>query len=155
MDLSLDQRGRHSKNPFSYMHIRWILKSINLNSVVDLHMSMEQYLPPPYPWTLIEKRTIINHLRRVMCRNSWCRKDFGGSSQFWRKAHSGSMPPRHGNWWHPTPMSSHQTVFKQQECGPKENYWVLVPCHHQHPAPDSWQGKCILSNWRSWKIQLQ
>ena len=46
MDLPLDKRGWHSKNNPSSIQSRWKLKSIYPNSVVDLSISTEQYLPP-------------------------------------------------------------------------------------------------------------
>ena len=46
MDLPFDQRGWQSKNSPYSIQSRWELKAMELNSVVDLHMSTEKYLPP-------------------------------------------------------------------------------------------------------------
>ena len=155
MDFPLDQRGWHSKNTPSPIHSRWTLKDTDQNSVVDLHMSMEKYLSPSYPWKLIVEELFSTILDGESVGIYQRRKGFEGSSHFWRKACYDSMLPEHEYKCHTTPMNVPQTVCHNQGCQPKENYRGLVPCHHQYPDPDSWQGKCLLLDWRRRKRHPQ
>ena len=131
MDFPLDQQGWHYKNPPSSIQSRWKLKSIDLNIVVDIHMLMEQYLPPSYLCTFMGESwfsTIWEGYSVVICQR---RKVFGVSSHFLSKYHSDSVLPQNGYWQHSTTMSVPQTVCQKQECILKENYLGLVPCHYQ------------------------
>ena len=155
MYLTLDQRVYPSKNLPSSIQRRWTLKATDLNSVVYLHMSKEQYLPPPQPWTLMVEEPFSTIWEGDSVFICWCRKWFRGYRKFWRKAYSGSVLPQHGNWCHPIPIHATQTVCQHQECGPKVYYQWIVPCNHQPATPDSWQGKLFLPIWRCWKRQPQ
>ena len=41
--------------PPSSIQSRWALTSIDLNSVVDILVSTEKYMPPSHPWMLIRE----------------------------------------------------------------------------------------------------
>ena len=155
MDLPLDQRRRNSKNPPSSIQTRWTLKATDINSIVYIHMSTEQYLPPSYPWMLMGEERFSTILQEYILGIYWCRKGFGGSRHFWRKDHSDYVLLQHWNKCHPTHISVPQTLCHQQECLPKEHYWGLVSFHNQPLAPDSWQWKCLMPNQRRWKFQSQ
>ena len=153
MDFPLDQSGRHSKNPPSSIQSRWTLKSIDLNIVVDLHISADKYLTPSWTWTIMgeERLSTIWEVDSVVIFQ--CRIGFGRSRRFWMKDRYDYVLPQHGNLCHPTSISIPQTVYQQQDCLPKEHPWGLVPCHHQPPDPDSLQGQCLLLKWRYWTFQ--
>ena len=77
MNFPLYQRWWHSKESPSSIHSRRTSKYIDLNSVVDLHMSKEKYPPPTYPWTLVGEAQLSTILVGDSVGICWCRNPLG------------------------------------------------------------------------------